>query len=161
MRPLKLGIALLVVGGAACHPRSSSLATSGWCTEQKPPIGPAGHVEVNRSSLRDTLVADPKVGQLIAFLRWSSDSLASESGPPALLYLRTPGAPSDSPTSIRGVAQVQRKVSTVALSAPENTYRLEVRVLGGVRLDTLVAVRGGYTDTLAVLVQASGQQICS
>ncbi len=52
-------------------------------------------------------------------------------------------------------------VSTVALSAPENTYHLEVRVLGGVRLDTLVAVRGGYTDTLMVFVQASGQQICS
>jgi len=36
-----------------------------------------------------------------------------------------------------------------------------VRVLGGVRVDTLVAVRGGYTDTLVVIVQASGQQICS
>jgi len=161
MRPLTLGIALLIVGNTACHSRSASLATSGWCTKQRPPIGPAGHVETIRSSLRDTLVVDPKAGQLIAFLRWSSDSLATESGPPALLYLRTPGAPSDSLSSIRGVAAVQRKVSTVALRAPENTYHLEVRVLGGVRLDTLVAVRGGYTDTLMVFVQASGQQICS
>src|SRR5438552_11357088 len=145
-----------------CHHQARTVTLFGGCTEPGPPVGPPSHLQLIHSSASDSIPDDHGRGGLVAFFRWSSDSLARKA--PALTVRFTLRSVSvrfdsmgyasvvDTSAFVGGDAAIPRAI----LLAPEGNYRFLVRALGAAPLDTALSIRAGFTDTARVLLQASG-----
>ena len=156
-----LGTVLIGLASAGCHHRAPPVMMLGGCSDARPPIGPPGHLELIQSTGRDTRLDEMNVGRFIALLRWSSDSLAKESTPSnAIFHLQSVTASTDT-TMFLGPPLQLGQIPTIVVQVVPDSYHVDIRSLGAQRLDTLLSVRRGYSDTLRVFVQAGGLQICS
>lgn len=150
-----------------CHRHARVVTFVGGCTVPGPPIGPPSHLQLIRSSVADSLPVDHGRGRVVAFFRWSSDSLARKT--PALpvrfelssiaVWFDSAGYASVADTS--NVLGADAAIPKAVLVTREGSYRLLVRALGAAPLDTTLSIRAGFTDTARVFLQASGVQMCS
>ena len=157
MRPPDLAIvAFTLMCLSGCHHGPQTAIFSG-CTPATPPIGPAGYLELFRSSNGDTSLT-PALGRLVLFVRWSSDSLDQASGPlnGAIAQLTGISSHTDSTALL-----TRDSGGPPTVSLRHGTYRVVVRHIGAVRLDTTILIREGYADTLRAYLQANGFSICS
>ena len=148
-------LALTLLSLSACHHRPQTDIFSG-CTPPTPPIGPAGHLELIRSSFGDTTLS-PALGRLVLSARWSSDSLDQASGPlNAIARFTGISSQTDSTALFTGDSG-----GPPTVSLRYGTYRVLVRHIGAFGLDSIIMVRQGHTDTLRAYLQANGFSICS
>src|SRR5690242_10345561 len=88
MAPIRTIGLVLLCGSVACHHRAHDLAptpaqrveTIDMCSDA-PSVGPASRIELSRAMVADSVVSNSSLAQLLVLLRWSSDSLARQSGP--------------------------------------------------------------------------------
>ena len=149
-----------------CHHPARTVTFSGGCTLPSLPIGPPSHLEFIRSSVPDSIPVDHGQGRLVAFFRWSSDSLARVApGPTVRFQLTSVTVRFDSAGYAGGVDYAGLLRGGAGLSKTthlvrEGSYRFLVYALGAAPLDTALSLRAGFTDTARVFLQASGGQIC-
>ena len=151
----------------SCHPQPRTVTFSGGCPAPAPPIGPPSYLQLIRSGVADSIPPDRGRGRVVAFFRWSSDSLAREA--PSLtvrfelsaLSVEFDSAGYASVADYAGLIRGDSAISQTTLLARAGSYRLLVYALGAAPLDTALPIRAGFTDTARVFLQASGGRICS
>ena len=120
-------------------------------------VGPPGHVEVIRAPVSDSVLARQDSAGLIALLTWSSDSLARTSRPSgAIVYITQPEIEFYRTEMADSLGKV-----VMVLPATTPRYHLRFVLIGVEPLDTTVAVRVGFLDTLRVFLQLGGGTICA
>ena len=121
-----------------------------------PLLGGPSHAEVSRAQTRDSSALLEEKSGLFVTVRWSSDSLAKESPPVgAVVELSKPDGSG-------AIAKMVDSSGTLRLVLPEDgVFHLRVRRLAAWRSDTSFVLRHGYVDTVRVLLQYGGMDLCS
>jgi hypothetical protein len=153
-RVCRFVLAAVCVGSAACNSlRTLPGANVRGCTGE-PPIPPSGSVHISLAGAAESLLVRDNRGALVASARWSGEDLAARSHPEATaISLRRPRRPKEE------VQGVPRSFPATIVAAP-GEYDLFVHSLGGVPLTATLSIRRGFRDTLLVLIQARGNEVC-
>jgi hypothetical protein len=149
----KLAVALGLATALACHHRAR-VAPITDC-HPLPPIGPPGEIAIVRTALRDSTLAAQHLARLVAIVRWTADSLNKDSRPSGALFHFS--------NSVGDKAAITDSSGFLlaALPAIDEPFHLAVRRLYAQPLDTVIAVRRGFTDTALVYLQANPGLSCT
>lgn len=152
-------VPVTMAGLGACARRTFPIA--GTCTDM-PAQPPLGHVSIVRAATVDSILLNSGQGALVLAWRWSSDSAAAPGqNELAQVIVRDSMTRRDTVVSLPGTSGTVSAWGELVARPSSTLLWLHFRVLGGVPLRALVAVRPGYRDTSIAYVQHAATTLCA